>query len=180
MIEAVAYIIAAGFLVRADGWGPESQAQAAAWPKWVLRASKFFNVWSCAGLFTLLSLFYFHPLVALACGGAFVAYRLSGFHGWQNWREMFWRGLWTSAIGFTVIGLAAYGTPYFGFASIPFAALYALTYSGGYKWLPYSFLGFQLHVWIEHVSGYLLAAFITVYLRQLGGASAPLLSPLVF
>lgn len=170
------YIIFTGFLVRADGWGPESQAQAASWHPWVLRASKFFNAWSCSALFAALSALYFGPLVGVACGLAFLIFRLPGFNGWQNWREMFWRGLWTSAIGFTVIGLASYGTPYFGFAAIPFAALYMLTYAGAYKWLPYSFLGLQLHVWIELVSGYLLAAFITVYLRQLGGASAPLFS----
>lgn len=176
-MSSLLYILATGFLVRADGWGPINHEVAKSWHPWVLRASKFFNAWSCSALFAVLSALYFEPLVGAACGLAFLIFRLPGFHGWQNWKEMYWRGLWTSAIGFALIGIAAHVTPYFGFASIPFAALYMLTYAGGYKWLPYDFFGFQLHVWIEQTSGWLLAATITAYLLQLGGASASPLSP---
>jgi hypothetical protein len=144
------HIILTGFLVRADGWGTDN-------PRWQ-RVAKFLNVWSCAGLFTLLSLFYFPPLVALACGASFVLYRISGFNGWQNWLNMLWRGFWPTFIGFTVLSLVAHGVPYWGVLSVPFAALYMLVYAGGYKWLPETILGFNRHVWIEHASGWLFGA----------------------
>lgn len=160
MFSILAYTIASGFLVRASGWGPESAAQAASWPKWKLWLSEFLSDYTCAAIFGVLSALYFTPLVGAACLLAFLLYRIPAFHGWQNWREMFWRGLWPSAIGFTLIGLAAHGTPDFGFAAIPFAGFYMMAYSGGYKWLPETVLGFNRHVWIEHASKWLFAIFI--------------------
>lgn len=167
MLNAIAYIIATGFLVRASGWGNEG--------RWK-RIAEFFSDYTCAIIFGMLSAIFFEWQTGLACGAAFLLYRVPAFHGWQNWGEMFIRGFWPTAVGFGLIGFAAGTTPLVILLSVPFAALYMLAYSGGYKWLPEIILGFPKHTLIEQASGWLLGAFI-VYLLQLGGASAPLLSP---
>jgi hypothetical protein len=167
-------IILTGFLVRADGWGTDE-------PRWQ-RLAKFFNAFSCAGLFALLCALSSPLLPSLAAGLAFLVWRLPGFrmgglpkiitkfihptrwlaaeNGWQNWRNMFVRGLWTSAVGFTLISLVAHGHIWGVLLAAPFSAAYMLIYSGGYKWLPETIFGFNRHVWIELASGSAFGAFI--------------------
>ena len=145
------FILLTGLLVRADGWGGSD--------RWK-RLADYFNVWSCAALFAVLSAFFFPPLVALACGVAFLVWRLPGFNEWENWLNMFWRGWWTSAIGFLLISFVAHQHIIYGLLSVPFAAVYMTIYAGGYKWLPETIWGFSRHVWIEHASGWAFAAAI--------------------
>jgi hypothetical protein len=160
------YITLTGFLVRADGWGPESNAQAASWPKWKLRASKFFNAWSCGALFAALSLATSGSfLVTLAAFFAFIVWRAPGFNGWQNFWAMFLRGAWTSLLGFAALSWAAAGHPFYGWLFIPFSIVYAAIYSGGYRYLPETIFGFNRHVWIENASGWAFG--ISVLIVQL-------------
>lgn len=159
-MNAILSSIATGFLVRADGWGPINHEVAKSWHPCVLRASKFFNVWSCAALYVMICLVLYTPIVALACGAAFVLFRLPGFNPWQVWRYMFLRGLWTTAAGFFLLCLATDANFMLSLLCVPFAAIYATIYSGGYKWLPQKILGLDRHVWIEHASGWQLHCFI--------------------
>jgi hypothetical protein len=147
-MTTVLYIILTGILSRADGWGDSS------WP----RVEKFFNAQTCSILFAILTTFYASPLVALAAGLAFWLFRAAGFDSWTDWFIVFWRGFWPTFIGFTLLSLVAHGIPYWGMLSVPFTALYALIYVGGYKWAPETILGFNRHVWIEHASGWLFGA----------------------
>ena len=150
------YIILTGFLVRADGWGGAG--------RWK-RGSDAFNAFSCSALFAVLCVFIMPPATAFTAGLAFLVWRLPGFHGWENCLNMFWRGLWTSAVGFTMLSYVAQGHPYYGLLSVPFAAVYMLIYSGAYNWLPEKFWGFNRHVWVEHASGWAFGAFILVITR---------------
>jgi predicted lysophospholipase L1 biosynthesis ABC-type transport system permease subunit len=159
-MNAILFIIATGFLVRADGWGPQDGWVFATWPEWKRRASKFFNVWSCSALFVVLSAFLFPPLVALACGVAFALYRFPGFNPWQVWRYMFLRGLWPTAIGFAIVAAVSGASLWFALLCVPFAVIYASIYSGGYRYLPQTILGLDRHVWIEHASAWAFAPFI--------------------
>ena len=152
---SILYIIFVGFLVRADGWGTEDKR----WKK----VSDVLNIWTCAILFGLLCLTITDAISAIACVGAFIIWRLPGFDGWQNYKEMYWRGLWTTAIGFTLVALTVH-TSFSGLLSIPFAAIYAAIYTGGYKYLPETILGFNRHVWIEHASGWAFCACILTIL----------------
>lgn len=162
------YIILTGFLVRADGWGTKD-------PFWE-HAAIIFDAWTCAALFTLISIIYFGFPVGFACGAAFLIYRLPGFDGWTNWKNMFMRGLWPSAIGFAAISLAAHGHAWFTLLAVPFAAMYAAIYVGGYTRFPETFLGLNQHVWIEHASGWLLAVY-ALLIVSLAAASTELPSP---
>ena len=146
------YAIITGFLMRADGWGTKD-------PFWI-PVAEFFNAITCALLFALLTSFYAPPLVALTAVLAFWLIRSPDFESWMDWLQMLWRGFWPSFIGFTLISLVAFEHPHYGLLSVPFSALYMLTYAGGYKWLPESILGFNRHVWIEHISGWIFAIFI--------------------
>lgn len=161
-----------GFLVRADGWDTTDPRHA--------RAARFFNVWTCAALFALLCLFYFPPLTALACGLAFVCFRIKGFRnagfpdwlanllprgaiapvdGWQNWSNMFIRtAVWT-ALGFTVMACVtgAYGNIWL---VLPFAACNASLYGAAHRTSEWSLFGFNKHVYVEHASGWLFSAFL--------------------
>ena len=157
MFSAIAYIIATGFLVRASGWGPESAAQAASWPKWKRRSSEFLSDYTCAAIFGIISAALFTPMVGIACVVAFLLYRIPAFHGWQNWRNMYWRGLWPLAIGFDLVGIAAHLELHYALFAIPAAIPYMFIYAGGYKWLPSTILGFPKHTWIEHASSIPLA-----------------------
>ncbi len=151
------YIILTGFLVRADGWASADQK--------LKPYTDFFNAWPCGGLFGLLTLFMTgDALISLIAGLAFVLFRAPGFDGWQNWLNMFWRGWWTSAIGFSVLSCVAYGHPCFGLLSVPFSAIYMTTYAGGYKWLPEKILNFDRHVWIEHASGWVFGLVVLIIL----------------
>jgi len=141
------YIILTGFLARADGWGTKD-------PFWD-SAAIFFNAITCSLLFAILTAFYAPPLVAVVAGVAFWLFRAPGFNSWTDWLQVLWRGFWTSFAGFTILSIAAHGNPHYGFLSVPFSAFYALTYVGGYKWLPDRLLGFNQHVWIEHASAWL-------------------------
>jgi len=146
-------VILTGFLVRADGWG----------------GSKLLNVWSCSALFALLCALSAPLLPSLVAGLAFLLWRAPGFNGWENWLGMYWRGLWTSFLGFTLLSCVARAYPLYGLLSMPFAAVYMLIYSGGYKWLPNKIFGFDRHVWIEHASGWAFDAAILTILGGLGG-----------
>jgi hypothetical protein len=145
------FLILTGFLVRADGWGGDDS-----WK----RVANFFNVWSCSALFALLSVFYAPLITALACGIAFLVWRLPAFHGWDSWVNMYWRGWWTSAIGFTLLSYIVHGHSGYGLLSVPFAAVYMTIYVSGYKWMPQTILSFDRHVWIEHASGWAFGLFI--------------------
>lgn len=149
-MELVLYIIITGFLVRADGWGTDD-------PKYQ-RVAKFFNVWSCGGLFAVLTLVLTGLwLVSLVAGAAFIVWRMPGFNGWEKYWNMFARGAWTSFIGFTSLSYAAHGFPYCGWVFVPFSFVYAAIYAGGYKYLPNEIEGFGKHAWIEHASGWAFA-----------------------
>lgn len=154
-MSALLYIMT-GFLVRADGWGSVG--------RWK-RLSDAFNVFSCSALFALLCAFIMPPLTALCAGLAFLIWRLPGFHAWNDWVNMYWRGWWTSAIGFTALSYVVYGHPCYGLLSVPFAAIYTLIYSGAYNWLPNKFFVFNRHVWVEHASGWVFGAFILMIIR---------------
>jgi len=150
-------ILLAGLLARADGWGYDGSR-----PAWK-RAAKFLNAWTCSGIFGMLMLLATGNIfVALASFLAFVIWRLPGFNGWENYRNMFIRGAWTSAIGFLLIALAAQVSPLWALLFIPFSAVYAGIYAGGYKYLPQMILGFDRHVWIEHASGWAFALFVSI------------------
>jgi hypothetical protein len=73
---------------------------------------------------------------------------------------MVWRGFWPAFIGLTLLSAVAHGHPFYGLLSVPFAALYALIYVGGYKWAPETILGFNRHVWIEQSRGWLIGAMV--------------------
>lgn len=160
-METLIYIILGGILVRLDGWGPETEAIAAAWPKWKLAVTKFFNVWTCGLTFALMTLAYAgSPLTALVAGLAFVAWRLPGFNGWEKWWEMFWRGAWTSAIGFTALSFTVHHHPYYGWLFIPMGIAEMVTYSGSYKWLPGRVPQWAVHVTAEITSGLAFTALV--------------------
>lgn len=154
------FMILGGLLVRADGWGPENDTVAASWPKWKLFAAKFFNAITCSLIVAGITAILTTPLTGLAVGLAFWLFRAPGFDGWTNWLHMYWRGFWPTFIGFTALSLLVHNAPYFGLLSLPFAALYMLTYVGGYKWMPETILGYNRHVWIEHISGWLFIAHV--------------------
>ncbi len=122
------YIILGGLLARADGWGTDE-------PRWQPFA-KFFNAFSCGGLFAFATLLLtLDVMTSLAAGVAFIVWRAPGFHGWEKWGAMFWRGLWTSAIGFTLVTFASTGEAW-GIAAAPFMGIaQALCYSGVRKLL---------------------------------------------
>ena len=149
----LAYIIIGGLLARADGWGSSS-------PRWK-KLSDFFNAFSCGGLFALATLLLTEDvLTSLAAGVAFIVWRAPGFNSWEKWGAMFWRGLWPSAIGFTLLSYVAHGHGWLGLLALPFSAIYMTIYAGGYKWLPETILGFNRHVWIEHATAWVFGAFI--------------------
>jgi hypothetical protein len=150
------YIVFSGFLSRAKGWGAEADA-----PKWQKKLAAFLSIWTCGGLFALATLLLtLDALTALAAGVAFIVWRNPGFHGWEKWGAMFWRGLWPSAIGFTLLSYVTHGHGWLGLLSLPFSVIYMTIYAGGYKWLPETILGFKRHVWIELASGSAFGAFI--------------------
>jgi hypothetical protein len=158
------FLLCGGLLTRADGWGPENDTVAASWPKWQRLVCSFFNVWSCSALFGLAAYLYTGELYAASAALAFLIWRMPGFHGWQNWGEMFWRGLWTAAIGFTIVGLILYNNQYYGFLCIPMGAAEALAYSGSYKWLPGRVPSWAVHVSAEISSGVFFTGFVTLIL----------------
>jgi hypothetical protein len=156
----VIYLVITGLLVRADGWGTDN-------PK-LQPLAKFFDVWTCASLFTLLSTSLFGVYTGLASGAAFFIYRLSGFDGWKNWKNMYWRGLWTSAIGFTLVSIVVHGHAAYGLLAIPFSAIYMLIYSGAHNYLPENIGGFNKHVWVEHSSGWVFGSFLVFIISSTG------------
>lgn len=186
MFSALAILIdlaAAGFLVRADGWGGSER-----WEK----LSDFFNVFTCSALFATLCALSAPPLDAFAAGLVFLVWRIFGFRnggasertlaripgwlgrtvramvvkegGWQSYTNMFVRGAWTGFIGFTLLSFVVHGHPFYAWLFIPFAATYACIYTGGYMYLPDKILGYDRHVWIEHASGWLLRACVILIL----------------
>lgn len=151
------YIILTGLLVRADGWGTDN-------PRWKLYAD-FFNAYTCGLIFAVLSTIYASDIIAGAAAGlAFIIWRAPGFDGWEIWRNMFIRGLWTSAIGFTILSLVLYGHPFFGLLALPMGCAQALCYAGGYKWLPGRIPEPYVHPVIEIASGICFATLIAASL----------------
>lgn len=156
------FIILGGLLVRADGWGPENDAVAATWPTWKLRASKFFNAWSCSAIFAVLGFLYAGNIAGLAAGPAFLAFRLPGFSSWQSWGAMFLRGAWTTFIGFVLLSYAVHGHPFYGWLFIPMGVAEMLAYC-----VPYNYLIGRLPDWVIHPtaeisSGAAFTAFVCV------------------
>lgn len=147
------YMFLSGLLVRADGWGTDE-------PRWKSVAN-FFNAITCALIFAILTIVYTNDIITGFCAGwAFWIWRAPGFHGWEKWGAMFWRGLWSTSIGFTLLSYVAHGHGLLGLLTLPFSVIYMTIYAGGYKWLPETILGFNRHVWIEHASGLVFGAFI--------------------
>lgn len=142
-MSSILYILFGGLLTRADGWGPENDVVRASWPEWQRKLADFFNVWSCGGLFGVLSVIYTGNILAFAAGLSFVAWRLPGFDGWERWWPMWWRGFWTSAIGFTFLSLVLHHHPYYGLLAIAMG-FGEMIYPAVYKWLP--------DKWYVHIS----------------------------
>ncbi len=157
------FILLGGLLSRLDGWGPENDTVAATWPKWQLDLAKYGNVRTCGLCFAILALIYtFDPLVSLAAGLAFVAFRLPGFDGWEKWLVMFWRGAWTALIGFALLSYAAHGHPYYGWLFLGMGLAEMLAYC-----VPYNYLLGRLPDWVIHPiaeisSGAAFTAFVCV------------------
>jgi hypothetical protein len=160
MIGAIIYIILGGLLARADGWGTDE-------PRWQPFA-KFFNAFSCGGLFALATLLLtLDVLTSLAAGVAFIVWRAPGFNQWENWLAMFWRGLWTSAIGFTLVTVVSTGEAW-GITAAPLmGAAQALCYSGGYKFLPGRIAQVFVHPVIEVASGLFFVAHVILLMSRL-------------
>lgn len=142
----VLYIILGGLLARADGWGTDS-------PRWK-RVADFFNAATCGGVFAVASAAYAGDIIAGFCAGlAFYIWRAPGFNQWENWRTMFWRGLWTSAIGFGLMSLILCGHLLGIILALPMGIAQAICYAGGYKWLPGRIAQAWVHPVIEIASG---------------------------
>ncbi len=140
------YILLGGLLVRADGWGTDN-------PRFK-RLADFFNAATCAGIFAVASTLYAGDIIAGFCAGlAFYVWRAPGFNQWENWRTMYWRGLWPSAIGFYFMSVVLYGHGTGALLSISMGAAQALCYSGGYKFLPGRIAQAWVHPTIEITSG---------------------------
>jgi len=155
-----------GLLTRADGWGPENDEVRATWPRWQVRASEFFSAWSCGGLFAILALLYTNnPVVALVSGGCFVLWRAPGFHGWQDPKAMFIRGLWPTLIGFTILSYVAHGHVFFGALCLLMGVFEAVAYSGAYKYLPGKVPNWAIHVTAEITSGLAFTGLMAVILQ---------------
>lgn len=147
MLHAITFILLTGLFVRADGWG----------------GIKAINVWLCSPLFALLVLLYSgDAFVSLAAGLSFLLWRLPAFHGWEDWENMFWRGVWPTFIGFTALSYIVHGEATYGLLCVPFGVVYASIYSYGYKYLPQNILSLDRHVWIEHASGWVFGLCIVI------------------
>jgi len=145
------YILLGGLLARADGWGTDN-------PR-LKRLADFFNAATCSGIFAVASTIYADDIIAGICAGlAFYIWRAPGFNRWENWRTMFWRGMWASAIGFTIMSFVLYGHAYGALLSIPMGAAQALCYSGGYKFLQGRIAQAWVHPVIEIASGIFFVA----------------------
>lgn len=151
-----------GLLVRADGWGPENAAVAAKWSKLKIALAESFNAWTCSALFALLifAVTGFSNPWTLVSGLAFLIWRLPGFHGWQDWWAMFYRGAWTSLIGFTALSFAIDGHPFYGWLFIPMGCAMALAYCGSYKWLLGKIEDNNVHITAEITSGIAFTYFV--------------------
>lgn len=155
-MNSILTILFGGLLTRADGWGVTNMAPV--WKQWL---AEFFNVFSCGALFALLMLLYTgQALPALVAGAAFITWRLPGFHGWERWLPMFWRGFWPSAIGFAPLSLTVHGHLYYALLAIPMGLLEALCYSGGYRWLPGRVPQWLVHPIVELTSGFAFTTLI--------------------
>jgi hypothetical protein len=160
MLTAI-FIFLGGMLVRADGWGPENDEAATTWPKWQIKLANFFSAWTSGACFALLTLVYTGDgFAAIAAGLAYVMWRAPGFHGWENWGAMFWRGWWTSAIGFTGLSLVVHMHPYFGALSIAMGVSEMVSYSGAYRFLPGRVPAWVVHAAAEITSGLAFSALV--------------------
>lgn len=177
-MDILFYIALSGFLVRAEGWHYYLPANPTRLHLAIKRIERFFTAITSGLLFGLMCLLVAEPLTALACSLAYMIWRAPGFRnggfagafdkylpdeqGWQTWPNMFVRGWWTSAIGFGLVSYAAQGNLFGAIYSVPFAAIYMVVYSGGYRWLPEKILGLSRHLWIEHASGWAFSRGILV------------------
>lgn len=154
---ALLYILLGGLLARADGWGTDT-------PRWKPLAD-FFNAATCGAIFAVTSAVYSGDIIAGLCAGlAFFIWRAPGFKGWEKWGAMFWRGLWSAVIGFSIMTLVLYGHPLGALLSIPMGAAQSVCYSGGYKYLPGRIAQAWVHPVIEIVSGAPFVALIMILL----------------
>ena len=163
IILTAIFILLGGILVRADGWGGPTEPGAPAWQKSI---AHFFSGWTCSVVFAFLTLAYTLDFYAFV--PAFIAYaawRVPGFNGWQKWWHMFWRGAWTSAIGFTLLSVVMRNTADYGYLFIAMGAAEALAYSGSYKWLPGRVPDWAVHVTAEISSGLAFTALVAVILN---------------
>lgn len=159
-MSSLIYCVLAGLLVRAEGWGTKD-------PRWK-HVADFFDVVSCSILFSILTyIFGYDLLISLAAGAAFFIFRAPGFRGWEKWLPMFWRGLWTSAIGFTILSYVVNGNLLGGLLAIPMGAAMAICYSGTYKWLPGRIPQWMVHPVAEITSGVFLGMFAIVIMQYL-------------
>jgi hypothetical protein len=70
-------------------------------------------------------------------------------------------------LGFGLLSYVQHGNIDGAIYSVPFAAIYMVIYSGGYRWLPEKVLGLNRHVWIEHASGWAFDAYALMILGAL-------------
>lgn len=154
-MSSLLYIILGGLLARADGWGTDS-------PRWK-KCAEFFNVWTCSALFALLTLLYCGDvLTSIASGAAFALFRGPGFKGWEKWGEMFWRGLWTTALGFSIVSFAAHNHSFWCVLAVPMGVAEMVAYSGSRKWLTGHLSDNNIQIVSEISSTMALGAFIAL------------------
>lgn len=159
----IMFIILGGLLCRIDGWGAENDEASVAWSRWRTALIEYSNAWTCGLCFFLLTFIYtLDPLVSLAAGLAFVAFRLPGFSDWFSWWSMFLRGAWPTLIGFTLLSYAAHGHPYYGWLFLGMGLAEMLAYC-----VPYNYLLGRLPDWVIHPiaeisSGAAFTAFVCV------------------
>lgn len=138
-------ILLGGLLVRLDGWGGT--------PRWL-------STWVLGILSGLAVSLVTSDVYGLFAAIAFIAWRLPGFNQWERWLNMFWRGMWPTAITFPVLSYIATGNTWWGLLAIPMGFAEALAYSGAYKWLPGRVKEWVVHVVAEITSGFFFTAFI--------------------
>ncbi len=155
------FIILGGLLSRAKGWGAKEGA-----PVWQNKLAEFFSLPTCSALFALLTFIYSGDILAALTGGAaFAVWRGPGFKGWERWGAMFWRGLWTSTIGFTMMSLVLYNHPYYGLLAIPMGIAEMLAYSGARKWLTGRLSDNGVQIVSEVSSGFALVAYVALIVQ---------------
>lgn len=136
MIASALFMIAIAILTRLDGWGPETSAQAEAWPRWKVTVAKSFNQWTCGILAGILTLLIFHDAwLGFIVGGGFVLWRapeLGDYWSpdWHYWPMMFARAALTTLPLFVVLSVYLHGHVFWGWLFIPMGLTQMLLYNG--------------------------------------------------